>query len=82
MASYGQIYGEKGRSVSDRPLQTGNNSYAHTSLEKVDALNEFFFAISTTDDRNVPIPNFEKRIDAIFENLSINISEVMDILQF
>ena len=73
-ASYGQIYEEKGSSIGIPPLQAGNNSYTHTSLEKANASNKIFSSISTID-------NFEKRTDASFENLDINFSEVIDILQ-
>ena len=73
----GRCMGKEGSSVSI----PGNNSYARTNCEKADALNEFFSSISTMDDRNVPIPNFEKRTDAILENLDINIPEVVFVLQ-
>ena len=62
----GRFMGERGSSVSIPPVQAGNNSYAHTYLEKANASNKTFSSISTIDDRNVPILNFEKRTDAIF----------------
>ena len=61
-------------------LRTDNNEYAYTNEEKSEVLNNFFCTVSTIDDANVNLPNFELRTNNTLSNINILQSEVIDIL--
>lgn len=77
----GRFMGKKASSVCIPPLYIDNNKYAYTNIEKADTLNIFFSSISTIDDANVPLPDFEKRTDSVLSQLIINPSEILDVLK-
>ncbi len=61
------------------PLQTNDNSVAISSLEKANALNNFFISVSTVDDSNVSLPAFISKIDSSIDCIDINEQEITDI---
>ena len=77
----GRFMGKKGTSVVIPPLQKQDHTFAFTDLEKADELNSYFASISTVDDANIEIPNFNIRTDIDFTNIQVRESEVIDILK-
>ena len=61
--------GKKGTSVVISPIQKQDHTFAFTDLEKADELNSYFASISTVDDANIEIPNFDTRSDIEFTKL-------------
>ena len=62
------------------PLRTDNNEYSYTNEENSEVLNNVFCTVSTIDDANVNLPNFELRTNNTLSNINILQSEVIDIL--
>ena len=62
------------------PLRTDYNEYAYTNEEKSEVLNNFFCSVSTIDDANVNLPNFELRNNNTLSNNNILQSSVIDLL--
>ena len=54
------------------PFRTDNNEYAYTNEEKSEVLNNFFCPVSTIDDANVNLPNFELRTNNTLSNINIS----------
>ena len=73
--------GKKGTSVVIPPLQKQDHTFAFTDLEKADELNTYFASISTVDDTNIELPNFNTRSDIDFTNIQVRESEVINILK-
>ena len=76
----GRFMGKSCCSTKIPPLRTYNNEYAYTNEEKSEVLNNFFCTVSTIDDANVNLPNFELRTNNTLSNINILQSEVIDIL--
>ena len=81
MAVNGQIYGEKCNSVIIPPLRSDNTNYAFSNEEKTNLLNDYFCGISSIDESNLALPNFDKRTNAVMPDIKILQSEVVDVLR-
>ena len=46
------------------PLRLSDNNYAFTNKEKAECLNDFFYSISSIDDSDNDLGNFENRTDS------------------
>ena len=51
------------------PLETPNDSYVYTDVEKANLLNSYFCSISSIDDSNVNLPDFNKRTQSTLSDL-------------
>ena len=47
-----------------------NDSYAFTDLEKVNLQNNYFCSISTINDSNINLPEFNKRTESLLANFA------------
>ena len=61
-------------------LETPNDSYAFTDLEKANLLNNYFCSISTIDVSNINLPEFNIRTESSLLSVNIETSEVIDVL--
>ena len=73
----GRFMGKSCCSTKIPPLRTDNNEYAYTNEEKSEVLNIFFCTVSTIDDANVNLSNFELRTNDTMSNINILQSEVI-----
>ena len=76
----GRLAGKQSKTSIIPPLETPNDSYAFTDLEKANLLNDYFCSISTIDDSNINLPEFNIRTDSWLLNVNIETSEVIDVL--
>ena len=77
----GRLVGKQSKTSIIPPLQTPNDSYAYTDSEKADLLNNYFCSISTIDDSNINLPDFNKRTESSLLNVHLDTSEVLDVLK-
>lgn len=77
----GRFMGKNCNSVFIPPLRSDNNNYVFSNDEKTNLLNDYFCGISSIDESNVVLPNFDKRIDAVLPDIRILQSEVVDVLR-
>ena len=76
----GRFSGKQSKTSIIPPLETPNDSYAFTDLEKANLLNDYFCSISTIDDSNINLPEFNIRTESLLLNVNTETSEVIDIL--
>ena len=76
----GRFIGKTNNSTIIPPLRLSDNNYAFTNKEKAECLNDFFCSISSIDDSDNELPNFENRTDSILSNINITKTDVKDIL--
>ena len=57
------------------------NNIAYGDDEKCKLLNKYFSSISTLNDENIPLPDFESRSDVKINNLYIEIEEIVDVIK-
>ena len=73
----GRLVGKQSKTSALPPLLTANDSYAFTDSEKCNLLNDYFCSISTTDDSNMDLPEYNKRTNSSLSNIIIDPSEVI-----
>ena len=76
----GRLAGKQSKTSIIPPLETPNDSYSFTDLEKANLLNNYFCSISTIDDSNINLPEFNIRTESLLLNVNIETSEVIDVL--
>ena len=76
----GRLVGKQSKISATPPLQTPEDSYIFTDTEKSNLLNDYFCSISTIDDSNINLPEFNKRTNLSLTNIIIDSSEVIDVL--
>ena len=76
----GRLAGKQSKTSNIPPLETPNDSYAFTDLENVNLLNDYFCSISTINDANINLPEFNIRTESSLLNVNIETSEVIDVL--
>ena len=76
----GRLAGKQSKTSIIPPLETPNDSYASTDLEKANLLNNYFCSISTIDDSNINLPEFNIRTESSLLNVNIETLEVIDVL--
>ena len=76
----GRLAGKQSKTSIILPLETPSDSYAFTDLEKANFLNNYFCSISTIDDSNINLPEFNIRTESSLLNVNIETSEVIDVL--
>ena len=77
----GRFMGKKCNSVIIPPLRSDNTNYAFSNEEKTNLLNDYFCGISSIDESNLALPNFDKRTNAVMPDIKILQSEVVDVLR-
>ena len=53
----------------------------HGGDEKCELLNKYFSSISTLNDENIPLPDFESKSDEKINSLYIEIEEIVDVFK-
>ena len=76
----GRLVGKQSKICATPPLQTPDDSYVFTDTEKSNLLSDYFCSISTIDDSNINLPEFNKRTNSSLTNITIDSSEVIDFL--
>ena len=76
----GRLVGKQSKICATPPLQTPDDSYVFTDTKKSNLLNDYFCSISTIDDSNINLPEFNKRTNSSLTNIIIDSSEVIDVL--
>ena len=62
-------------------LNPSNNQITVNDNEKADILNQYFCNISTIDDTNGIVPDFEMRTDSFIDNIDINTNDIIDVIK-
>ena len=76
----GRLAGKQSKTSIIPPLETPNDSYTFTDLEKANLLKNYFCSISTIDDSNINLPEFNIRTESSLLSVNIETSEVIDVL--
>ena len=76
----GRLLSKQSKICATPPLQTPDESYVFTGTEKSNLLSDYFCSISTIDDSNINLPEFNKRTNSSLTNITIDSSEVIDVL--
>ena len=76
----GRLVGKQSKTSALPHLLTANDSYAFTDSEKCNLLNDYFCSISTNDDSNTDLPEYNKRTYSSLSNVIIDPPEVIDVL--
>ena len=76
----GRLVGKQSKTSALPPLLTANDSYAFTDSEKCNLLNDYFCSISTINDSNIDLPEYNKRTNSSLSNIIIHPTEVIDVL--
>ena len=72
--------GKQSQTNTIPPVCKSNESYAFSDEEKVNLLNDYFCSISNIDYSNVELLVFRNRTDSSLSNITIQISDVTDVL--
>ena len=80
MANNGENYGKQLSTAAIPPLCKSDITYAFDVNEKATTLNEYFCKISTIDDTDVELPRFENRTESFLSDITVEQSEIIDIL--
>ena len=76
----GRILGKQTSTATIPPLCITDNTYAFDVNEKATTLNEYFCKISTIDDADVELPRSENRTETFLSDITVEQSEVIDML--
>lgn len=76
----GRLVDKQPKTSTLPPLQNSNDVFAFTDDEKATLLNDYFCTISSLDDSNIELPDFNKRTDSSLSSITINTSEIIDVL--
>ena len=81
MQVMGRFMGKTGTSINIPPLHKQDDTVTFSDFEKAKELNSNFASISTIDDTNTDLPDFEKRCNVDFTQIRITESEVVNVLK-
>ena len=76
----GRLVDKQPKTSTLPPLHNSDDVYAFTDDEKTNILNDYFCSISSLDDSNIELPDFNIRTESSLSNIIINTSEVIDVL--
>ena len=62
-------------------MRSDNTNYAFSNEEKTNLLNDYFCGISSIDESNIALPNFDKQTNVVIPDIRILQSEVVDVLR-
>ena len=76
----GRIMGKQTSTATIPPLCKTDNTYAFDLNEEATPLNVYFCKISAIEDADVELPLFENRTEIFLSDITVEQSEVIDIL--